>query len=117
VLYASPYSLVLSDKIEAKIIAHNAYGQSAESDIGGTALIVFVPSEPLSLANNPAITMGTSIGITWTPSSQVGGTPIIDYQVWYDKGRGDDTFEILVSGVTTAYYTAENLDLGTFYEF
>ena len=62
-LYASPYSLVLSDKIEAKIIAHNAYGQSAESDIGGTALIVFVPSEPLSLANNPAITMGTSIGL------------------------------------------------------
>ena len=47
----------------------------------------------------------------------MSGTPIIDYQVWYDKGRGDDTFEILVSGVTTAYYTAENLDLGTFYEF
>lgn len=69
VLYDLPYSLVLSNKIEAKIIAYNAYGQSAESDVGGTALIVFVPSQPLSLANNPAITMGTSIGITWTPSS------------------------------------------------
>lgn len=88
-LYDSPYSLVLANKIEAKIIAHNAYGPSAESDVGGTALIVFVPSQPLSLANNSTITMGTSIGITWTPSSQVGGTPILDYEVWYDKGRKD----------------------------
>ena len=79
VLYASPYSLVLSNLIQAKIIATNAYGSSAESDVGGTGVIVFVPSQPLNLANNPTITMGTSIGITWTPSAQVGGTPIIDY--------------------------------------
>lgn len=78
---------------------------------------MLVPSEPLSLANNPAITMGPLIGITWTPSSQVGGSPILDYQVWYDNARGDSNFEILESGVLPAYYTATGLTLGQTYVF
>jgi hypothetical protein len=109
--------LVLANKIEAKLIAHNAYGPSSDSDVGGTAVIVLVPSEPLSLANNPAITMGPLIGITWTPSAQVGGSVILDYQVWYDKARGDSVFEILESGVGDAFYTAEDLILGETYVF
>jgi hypothetical protein len=117
VLTADPYNLVLANKIEARIIAHNAYGSSSESDLGGTAVIVLVPSQPLSLANNPAVTMGPLIGITWTPSPQVGGSSIIDYQVWYDNARGDSVFEILESGVGDAFYTAENLILGKTYVF
>jgi len=61
--------LLLSNLIQAKVIATNAYGSSVESEVGGTALIVFVPSQPLNLANNATVTMGTSIGITWTPSA------------------------------------------------
>ena len=95
VLYTSPYDLILGQTIESKIIATNNYGSSDVSEVGGTALIVLVPSEPLSLDNNPAITMGPNIGITWTPSAQVGGSAILDYQVWYDAGRGDSVFEIL----------------------
>ena len=116
-MYADPYNLQLSNLIQAKIIATNDYGSSVESEVGGTALVVFVPSEPLNLANDATITMGTSIGLTWTPSAQVGGTSIIDYQVWYDKGRGDSVFEILQSGVPTAYFTATGLTLGQTYTF
>jgi hypothetical protein len=94
-LYADPYNLILGQTIESKIIATNNYGSSDVSEVGGTALVVLVPSEPLSLDNNPAITMGPNIGITWTPSAQVGGSAILDYQVWYDAGRGDSVFEIL----------------------
>jgi hypothetical protein len=102
VLTADPYNLILGQTIESKVIATNNYGSSDVSEVGGTALIVLVPSEPLSLDNNPAITMGFNIGITWTPSAQVGGSAILDYQVWYDNGRGDSVFEILQSGVSTA---------------
>lgn len=68
-MYAAPYNLLLGDLIQAKLIATNAYGSSGFSDVGGTAQIVFVPSIPLSLAKNPAVTMGTNIGLTWTPSA------------------------------------------------
>jgi hypothetical protein len=49
------------------------------SAVGGAAVIVLVPDAPVSLANNPAITMGTSIGLTWVPGASNGGTPVIDY--------------------------------------
>mgnify|MGYP003336839376 CR=1 FL=1 len=88
-LYAAPFNLILGQTIQAKVIATNKYGSSAVSQVGGSALVVLVPSQPLSLANNPAITMDTNIGITWTPSTQVGGTPILDYQVLYDAGAGN----------------------------
>lgn len=39
VLTASPFSLSLGDNINAYLIATNAYGSSAESAIGGGAVI------------------------------------------------------------------------------
>jgi len=58
-LRASPFNLVLGETINVQIIAYNAYGQSAISVVGGTALMVLVPDAPVSLANNPAVTLAT----------------------------------------------------------
>ena len=37
--------------INAKITAYNAYGESAESAIGGGAVIQLVPDPPINLEN------------------------------------------------------------------
>lgn len=46
-----------------------------------------------------------------------GGTPVIDYRVWYQVGTGTGTYSILVSGLTTTSYTATSLTMGTRYTF
>jgi hypothetical protein len=79
VLTADPYNLALGQTIQAQVLARNNYGPSSVSAVGGAAVIVLVPDAPVSLANNPAITMGTSIGLTWVPGASNGGTPVIDY--------------------------------------
>jgi hypothetical protein len=79
VLTAAPYNLTLGQTIQAQVLAQNNYGPSSVSAVGGAAVIVLVPEAPVSLANNPAITMGTSIGLTWVPGASNGGTPVIDY--------------------------------------
>jgi hypothetical protein len=39
---------------------------------------------PINLANVPAVTTATQIGLTWSPGPSNGGTPILDYTVSYD---------------------------------
>jgi hypothetical protein len=48
---------------------------------GGSALIVYVPDAPLALADVPAITDATKVGLTWTNGVSDGGTDIIDYTI------------------------------------
>jgi Fibronectin type III domain len=45
-----------------------------------------VPSAPTGLLNVPSNTTGTQIGLSWTAPTQTGGTPILDYKVYYDQG-------------------------------
>lgn len=70
--------------MNAKVIAYNFYGPSAESDMGSGAIIVVVPFQPVGLANDVAITSASRIGITWRDGINTGGTPIIDYRISYD---------------------------------
>jgi hypothetical protein len=32
--------------------------------------------------------------LTWIAPAFNGGAPILDYRLWFDDGRGDNTFEI-----------------------
>ena len=57
VLTASPFNLNLGDSINAYIIATNNYGNSQVSSTGNGAKIVLVPDAPLTLNDNPAVTL------------------------------------------------------------
>jgi len=83
-LTSGDYNLVQGDNVNAKVIAYNHYGPSAESDVGSGAIIIVVPFKPVGLANNVAVTSASVIGITWNDGMNNGGAPIEDYRVSYD---------------------------------
>lgn len=83
-LTSGDYILVQGDNVNAKVIAYNHYGPSAESDVGSGAIIIVVPFKPVGLANNVAVTSASVIGITWNDGMNNGGAPIEDYRVSYD---------------------------------
>lgn len=53
--------------------------------------------------------------MSWLEGAANGGTPVIDYTVWYDQGT--DSYTELVSGITDLKYTATTLTMGTLYKF
>jgi hypothetical protein len=56
-LTASTFSLNLGDDVLAKFLATNAYGSSGTSVQGNGALIVLIPDAPLTLTDDPTITL------------------------------------------------------------
>lgn len=84
VLTAAPYSMTLGDSVYAKVVAINYYGDSLESDAANGATVLLVPNAPVSLADNVLVTTASVIGLTWNNGISTGGSPIIDYRVWYD---------------------------------
>jgi hypothetical protein len=50
---------------------------------GGNSTIWVSPYPPLDLMNIYSITNETLISISWTPGISDGGTPVIDYTIWY----------------------------------
>jgi len=74
------------------------------------------PDPPTSLANWPAITGASVIGITWSAPSVVGGSAIIDYRVSWDQGGS--TYSVLATGITTtSYATTTTLTANNVYRF
>ena len=116
VLQAAPYNWALGDSIFAKLSASNTWGESAMSIPGNGAIVVTIPSPPISLLNNPEVTSDLLIGFTWSDGLQTGGTTIIDYRVSYDRAAG--TWVTLATGITTkSYTTAITLIGGQYYSF
>jgi hypothetical protein len=75
-----------------------------------------VPDAPVSLTNDPSTTIDTVIRFTWSDGASDGGSPVIDYTVYYDQGS--DSFVLLENSVTTQYYqTTVTLSPGTTYKF
>ena len=56
-LTASPFNLNLGDSVKAKLFANNEYGDSPMSGLGEGAVIVLVPDAPLTLTEDPSITL------------------------------------------------------------
>lgn len=101
--------------IYAKVIAINLYGPSIESSVGNGAIILTVPDAPLNLIDDVENTDSTQISLDWDEGLADGGTPVIDYTLWYDQGG--NTYVILASGILTTSYIATGLDSGTVYKF
>jgi hypothetical protein len=86
-LMAIPFTLPWGKAVVARVSAHNFYGWSTESLPTASdkqAIILRKPDAPISLVNDLLVTFGTSIGLTWTPGPQNGGTVVKNYTLWSD---------------------------------
>lgn len=75
-------------------------GPSLQSTAGNGAVILSVPDAPKNLQNNPIVSSAYQLGFTWTDGDQNGGTPVIDYRVYYDAATNGSTFTILDYGIS-----------------
>lgn len=98
-----------------KVKARNIIGQSEFSETT-SILAAQIPDEPTDLVNVPQITLANQIGLQWIAPVFDGGSPVIDYRVWYDNASGG-AFEVLTEGVVTNAYTATGLIQGATYRF
>lgn len=75
-----------------------------------------VPDAPLFLADNVDLTNDSIAALTWQDGHSYGGTPIIDYRIWYDQAVGE--FVVLDAGIIPqAYQTTITLTKGATYTF
>lgn len=103
ILQAAPYYWIRGDSIFAKVSASNVWGESALSAAGNGAIVVTVPSPPVNLVNIPSVTSDTKIALSWSDGPLSGGTPILDYRVYFD--RASNSWITLASGLTSKSYT------------
>jgi len=68
--------------VYSTVSATNDYGTSIDSNSGNGAIILTVPSPPISLSNVPVLTNGVQIGLSWLEGEMNGGTPVLDYMIW-----------------------------------
>lgn len=114
-LQAAPFSLTELESISLKVISINALGESDLSQAGNGAVIWNQPDAPINLANDALLTDATTIAFTWQDGPD-GGTPIIDYKLWY--GLETDSFTLLESALTSkSYQTTVTLVAGSNYKF
>jgi hypothetical protein len=64
-LRSEPFNLSWGASVFAKLIAYNAYGDSQESLAGNGAVILTIPSAPLSLTEIYAQRTATALGFSW----------------------------------------------------
>jgi hypothetical protein len=63
-----------------------------------------VPDAPIDLTNDPSVTTESVIRFTWSEGLSNGGTPVIDYDVYYNQGSSIGSWVLLEEDVLTAYY-------------
>ena len=83
-LNAAPYSIPWGQAVWARVQASNAVNAGAWSTEGnGGAIILTTPDAPQTLTDNVIVTTTNKIGLNWYEGISYGGTPVIDYRVWY----------------------------------
>ena len=97
------------------VTATNAVGTGTPSSIL-SVLAAKIPDAPLGPYNDAAVTSGYQVGLTWsTDGTYDGGSPIIDYSVFYStSSTGPFT---LFKVETTKSSTVTGLTPGVYYYF
>lgn len=72
---------------DIKVQARNVINYGALSSVL-SVLAAQIPDAPENLQNVPSDTSANQIGLTWDPPTFDGGSPVIDYRLWYDNGSG-----------------------------
>jgi hypothetical protein len=61
-----------------------------------------VPDAPINLADDITRTTAYVIAFTWEDGNSYGGTPIIDYKLWYDQAN--NLYAVLDEGILPREY-------------
>jgi hypothetical protein len=115
-LQSAPISLTEGDHVNVAVTATNYYGESPSSVLGDGASIWVIPDAPVSLSNNALITDASRIGLTWYKSPSNGGTPVLDYRLFYAL-ENDEYVELATGILPTSYVTTVELIDGERYKF
>lgn len=78
-----PYSLSFGDSVYAKVVASNVKGSSSESAGGNGATIITKPDAPIELSEDILYRTESTLGLTWTPGAQNGGSTVFEYRISY----------------------------------
>lgn len=67
-----------------KVSARNQVGEGALSDPISIYAATY-PDAPVTLTEDHVITNAYQIGINWQDGAYDGGSPVLDYEVWYKE--------------------------------
>ena len=82
------------------VTATNSVGTGSPSSVL-SVLAAKVPDAPLGPYNDVLVTTGFQVGLTWSTTNVYnGGSPVIDYAVFYSTSS-TGTFTLFQSGITT----------------
>lgn len=102
-LESDPWNLVKGEIVWTKIVASNDYGDSPYSVAGSGATLMLVPDAPINLQNDVLVTSSEIIQFTWREGLSDGGSPVLDYTVFYDP-LGLGNFEKLGQRIKDEVY-------------
>jgi hypothetical protein len=91
-IIGEPWNLPQEGSIVAKVAATNQFGDSDLSSSGSGGIVKLVPLPPVDIVVDEDVTNDLVIRFTWGESPHDGGSPVIDYNVYYDEGRGDSVY-------------------------
>jgi hypothetical protein len=98
------------------VTATNSVGTGSPSSVI-SILAAKIPDAPLGPYNNVLVTTGFQVGLTWSTTNVYdGGSPVIDYAVYYHTSA-TGTFTLFQSGITTQSSTVTGLSPGVVYYF
>jgi hypothetical protein len=97
-----------------KLYATNVKGDSLTSEVGSGGILLRKADKPINVIENSAARAISTLGLSWDEGSESGGAPVIDYKVSVSTG-GD--YYVLISALSTPYFTAVSLTKGTTYTF
>ena len=113
--YTATANFIANKVYKFKVESRNAFGFSTSFSNEVSIRAASVPTAPLSLSNNVAVTASGTVGLTWAAVGSDGGSPVIDYRISIKIGEG--TYSVLASGITATSYTASSLTADVVYTF
>ena len=104
VLRISPFDLITSDSVYARVTAINALGESSTSLEGNGATLPIPPTEPDAPTTLAKLSSSkTHVTFSWTAPADNGGSAVLDYSIEMDSN--DDNYTEVASGVTMTSHT------------
>ena len=103
---SSPYNMPWGASIWFKVTATNIYGTSLTSEVGNGAIILTNPDAPVSFERLQAFNTLSSLTLSWSEGAANGGTPVIDYSVYWASGS---SFSLLQAGISDTQYEVTGL--------
>jgi len=101
--YTTPPNLIANTVYKFKVESRNAFGYSTTYSNEVSIRAAKIPDAPIGLSNVDQLTRSGVIGLTWTPGAYDGGSPVIDYSIYFKTGS--DPYFLLASGFSGTTFT------------